>query len=107
MFGSDRFHPSVTGYAAAVSVILPTVLATLRSGAIEESPAVRGGERVRSLARAAAEAATQPGTEVSAAPVAGGAGRWAAQLRHRMRQLVERPQDPTVTSAVATADGSE
>jgi lysophospholipase L1-like esterase len=103
MFGSDGFHPSAIGYAAAAGAILPTVLATLRlaSGAGDEG-ILREGEGVRSLVRAAAEAATSPGTEVSAAQVsgaeAGPAGRW-AQLRHRVRQLVERPQDPSVTSA--------
>jgi lysophospholipase L1-like esterase len=112
MFGSDHFHPSAIGYAAAAGVILPTVLATLRaaSGAAEDG-VLREGEGVRSLVRAAAEAATKPGTEVSATKVsgaeAGPAGRW-AQLRHRVRQLVERPQDPNVTSApIALADQPE
>jgi lysophospholipase L1-like esterase len=112
MFGSDRFHPSAIGYAAAASVILPTVIATLRaaSGAGEDA-VLTESEGVRSLVRAAAEAATQPGTEVSATMVsgaeAGPAGRW-AQLRHRMRQLVERPQDPSVTSApIAMENRSE
>lgn len=114
MFGSDRFHPSAIGYAAAAGVILPTVIATLRAAAgMTEEGAPRRGEGMRSLVRAAAEAATQPGTEVSAAGAVGSdaeaasSRRW-AQLRRRVRQLVERPHDPTVTSAgIAMEDRSE
>jgi lysophospholipase L1-like esterase len=103
MFGSDRFHPSAIGYAAAAGAILPTAISALAEPS-EDRVVLRAGEGVRSLAQAAAEAAVRPGTEVSAAQVSGRdqgpAGRW-AQLRHRVRQLTVRPQDPaTANSAV-------
>jgi hypothetical protein len=103
MFGADRFHPSAIGYAAAAGAILPTAISALSEPAEDRAP-LHAGEGVRSLAQAAVEAANQPGTEVSGAQVRGQdrgpAGRW-AQLRHRVRQLTERPQDPTsVGSAV-------
>ena len=97
MFSADRFHPSAYGYAAATGAMLPTLVtaAQLASGQVTVEPA---GEGVRSLAQAAVEAANQAGTEVTGARVAGRergpAGRW-AQLRHRVRQLTQRPHDPT------------
>jgi lysophospholipase L1-like esterase len=107
MFGADRFHPSAIGYAAAAGAILPTVISALAepsgAGAIADGVPLRAGEGVRSLVQAAVEAAYRPGTEVSAAQVSGRdqgpAGRW-AQLRHRVRQLTERPQDPTTAESV-------
>ncbi len=96
MFAADRFHPSADGYAVATSAILPTAISALIGVTAEERPAA-AGEGLRSLVQAALEAADQPGTEVSAAVVAGRergpAGRW-AQLRHRVRQLTVRPRDP-------------
>jgi lysophospholipase L1-like esterase len=111
MFSSDRFHPSAVGYATAAGAILPTVLASLRSGTPETDGVLRDGVGVRSLIKAATEAATQPGTEVSATAVSATgdqpASRW-AQLRHRVRQLVERPHDPTVAPrAVGLLDRTE
>lgn len=85
LFSWDRFHPSADGYAVAVAAMLPTVLAAL--GAAEERRHVlEPHEGVRSLPRAAHEAARRPGTEVSGTQVAGRdrgpAGRW-ARLRRR------------------------
>jgi lysophospholipase L1-like esterase len=102
MFSFDRFHPSGAGYLAAAQAVLPTVVAALT----EPAPAVldraagalSAGEGVRALPQAAAEAAHRPGTEVSAAQVAGHdrgpAGRW-AQLRHRV--LLRLPQQAART----------
>jgi len=96
LFAPDGFHPSADGYVVATSAILPTAVAAL-TGVADEMPTA-AGDGLRSLVDAAIEAADNPGTEVSAAVVAGHergpAGRW-AQLRHRVRQLTERPQDPT------------
>jgi lysophospholipase L1-like esterase len=96
MFSTDRFHPSALGYAAAASALLPTLVAALHEQP-EAQPSLSLDEGVRSLAQAAVEAADHAGTEVSGARVAGRdngpAGRW-AQLRHRVRQLTERPHDP-------------
>ncbi|WP_432831669.1 SGNH/GDSL hydrolase family protein [Dactylosporangium sp. CA-092794] len=108
MFSFDRFHPSGAGYLAAAQAVLPTVVAALS----EPEPAVAvgvglgAGEGVRALPQAALEAAHRPGTEVSAAQVAGRdrgpAGRW-AQLRHRvwhrLPQQAERTPDRTVEAA--------
>ena len=81
MFGADRFHPSVEGYARAAAVMMPTVMAVL--GEDERSAA---GAPVRSLADAAHEAVRAPGTEVRATRVGGRdrgpAGRWAQLRRH-------------------------
>jgi lysophospholipase L1-like esterase len=101
MFSADRFHPSADGYAAAAAVILPTLIAAA-GGPSEQPSRLHDDEGVRSLAQAAVEAADQAGTEVTAARVAGRergpAGRW-VQLRHRVRQLTERRQDPAAPVA--------
>jgi len=102
MFAADRFHPSAAGYFAAASAMLPTVVAG-SGGPIETGRVPAPGDGVRSLAQAAVEAVDQAGTEVSGAEVAGEergpAGRW-ADLRHRLRARVERPQDPVDPSGV-------
>src|SRR2546429_6684469 len=92
MFSTDRFHPSADGYAAAAGALLPTVLTALQPG--DEPRRLGVGEGVRSLPRAAVEAADRAGTEVSRTDVAGRergpAGRW-AQLRHRGWRRPEHP----------------
>ncbi|OLB78324.1 MAG: GDSL family lipase [Actinobacteria bacterium 13_2_20CM_2_71_6] len=102
MFAWDRFHPSATGYLAATAAMLPTVVAAA-GGAADARPVPARGEGVRSLAQAAVEAVDQAGTEVSGAEVAGQergpAGRW-ADLRHRLRTRIERPQDPVNPAGV-------
>jgi lysophospholipase L1-like esterase len=107
MFSSDRFHPSAIGYAAAAAALLPTLVVALESD--PGSVAIREEDGIRSLAQAAAEAADVAGTEVSGARVGGRergpGGRW-AHLRHRVRQLTERPQDPQVTSGVRAGNMS-
>ena len=83
MFASDRFHPSVEGYARAAAVMMPTLMAAL--GEDDRAP-VTGAEGVRTLPQAAHEAARAAGTEVSATKVGGRergpAGRWAELRRH-------------------------
>jgi lysophospholipase L1-like esterase len=109
MFSADRFHPSAIGYAAAAAAMLPTLVATLAAdprstaGAVPEERTAGGGDDgIRSLSQAAAEAVDRAGTEVSGARVGGRehgpAGRW-AHLRHRVRQLTERPHDPQADAA--------
>jgi lysophospholipase L1-like esterase len=92
MFGPDRFHPSVAGYASAAAALLPSVCAALDvwfGGVPEELPDLDRGEGVRPIALAAVEAADEPGTEVAGAQVGGRdrgpRGRWAL-LRHRRTQ---------------------
>ena len=89
MFGPDRFHPSVAGYASAAAALLPSVCAALDvwfGGRAEEAPDLGRGEGVRPISLAAVEAADEAGTEVAAAQVGGRdrgpRGRWAL-LRRR------------------------
>jgi len=83
MFSSDRFHPSVEGYARAAAVIMPTLMAVLGE---DDRPPAAGTAGVRSLPEAAHEAVRAAGTEVSPAKVDGAergpAGRWALLRRH-------------------------
>lgn len=86
MFGLDDFHPSETGYANMISVIVPAVAASLREKA--RTAAYAGFEPsqkprdLMSVQDAAAEAAHNPGTQVVQEPALGG-GRWATVLRRR------------------------
>ncbi|UWZ50134.1 SGNH/GDSL hydrolase family protein [Dactylosporangium matsuzakiense] len=112
MFSLDRFHPSGAGYLAAAQAILPTAVAALTEPdhpaglPATAEDALTAGEGVRSLPQAAAEAAHSPGTEVSAAQVAGHdrgpGGRW-AQLRRRvwlrLPQQSARTPDRTAEAA--------
>lgn len=86
MFGVDRFHPSETGYANMISVILPAVAASLREKSrIAEYAGYAPSNTPRdlmSVREAAAEAAQNEGTEVVQDKAHGG-GRWATVLRRR------------------------
>ncbi|GGN27675.1 lysophospholipase L1-like esterase [Actinoplanes campanulatus] len=74
MYSSDRFHPSAEGYARAVSVMMPTVMAVLGT---EDRVAIPVAEDVRALPEAADVAVRSPGTEVAPA------GPWARMRRYR------------------------
>ncbi|MEZ0091222.1 SGNH/GDSL hydrolase family protein [Streptacidiphilus sp. EB129] len=94
MFASDRYHPSVQGYATAAMAMLPTICASLDlwpEGLLGERPDAFRGEGVLPVAQAAAEAAGRGGTEVAAAAVLGAEsgprGRWAL-LKHRRRRTL-------------------
>lgn len=99
MFSVDRFHPSASGYARVASVVLPSVAAALSLTPTDgdERPVVAVEESVSPLAVAAAQAAEEPGTEVSATEVAGRErgpwGGWVV-LRHRIRRFTRRPAAP-------------
>jgi lysophospholipase L1-like esterase len=107
MFGPDRFHPSVEGYAAAAAVLLPSLCAAvgLAAGEEEEVPDRARGEGVLPIAEAAVEAVDAAGTEVAGAQVAGRErgpwGRWAL-LRHRIRQpIAKKPAERAAASLAA------
>lgn len=81
LFSEDEFHPSATGYARAAAVMLPSLADALGLPAPSEVHALPAPGGVRPMtrtalrasravpvARAAARAATRPGTEVTAAP---------------------------------------
>jgi lysophospholipase L1-like esterase len=96
MFGTDRFHPSAAGYAAAAAAVLPSVGSALGLWQVEEEgPELLPGEDVLPVAVAAAAAVEESGTEVAATQVAGHdrgpRGRW-AQLRHRRRRPLPEPE---------------
>ena len=80
MFSADHFHPSETGYANMVSVLIPAISASLRQK--QSSHAYAGQTRdLVSVADAAAVSVDNPGTQV--APDAGPGGRFASVLRRR------------------------
>ncbi|WP_345658275.1 SGNH/GDSL hydrolase family protein [Streptomyces siamensis] len=88
LFGPDNYHPSAEGYATAAMAVLPTVCATLGLWpADEERPDASRHEGFLPVARAAAEAVSEPGTEVTAAMPTGPRGPWALLKRRRRRRL--------------------
>jgi lysophospholipase L1-like esterase len=87
MFGPDSYHPSAEGYATAAMAILPTVCSALGvwpgpAAHTADRPEAARGEGYLPVDRAAAEAASEGGTEVTAAP-AGPRSRWAVLKRRR------------------------
>ncbi len=110
MFGPDRFHPSIAGYASAAAALLPSMCAALGvwfGAEREESPDLARGEGVRPIALAAAEAAEEPGTEVAGVQVAGHdrgpRGRWAL-LRHRRGRTGADVQAAAEDDPISTGD---
>ena len=88
LFGPDNYHPSAEGYATAAMAVLPTVCAALGLWpAEEERPDAFRHEGFLPVARAAAEAAGEAGTEVAAAMPTGPRGPWALLKRRRRRHL--------------------
>ncbi|MFF2651763.1 SGNH/GDSL hydrolase family protein [Streptomyces sp. NPDC058045] len=87
LFGPDNYHPSAEGYATAAMAVLPTLCAALGVWPEEERPDVTRREGFLPVARAAAEAAGEGGTEVTAAMPSGPRGPWALLKRRRRRRL--------------------
>ncbi|MGW1003366.1 SGNH/GDSL hydrolase family protein [Streptomyces sp. NPDC002520] len=98
LFGPDNYHPSAEGYATAAMAVLPTVCAALGLWpAEEERPDVSRREGFLPVARAAAEAASEAGTEVTAAMPTGPRGPWALLKRRRRRRVPEaEPATPSM-----------
>ena len=98
LFGPDNYHPSAEGYATAAMAVLPTVCATLGLWpADEERPDISRREGFLPVARAAAEAASEAGTEVTAAMPTGPRGPWALLKRRRRRRVQEPETTPSRT----------
>ncbi|MBH5336619.1 SGNH/GDSL hydrolase family protein [Streptomyces pactum] len=95
LFGPDSYHPSAEGYATAAMAVLPTLCASLGLWPQDETPEPARREGYLPVARAAAEAAAEAGTEVRAAR-----GPWALLLRRRRRRL------PAAAEVVAEAAGA-
>ncbi|MBB4894806.1 lysophospholipase L1-like esterase [Streptomyces olivoverticillatus] len=83
LFGPDNYHPSAEGYATAAMAVLPTLCAVLGLWPEDERPDAARREGILPVDRAAAAAAAEGGTEVTAAA----RGRWAL-LKHRKRRRV-------------------
>ncbi|MGZ5367029.1 SGNH/GDSL hydrolase family protein [Aeromicrobium sp.] len=82
MFGEDRFHPSETGYAHLVSVVIPSLAAAIRDKHHDATYAndLAASESPRDMlpvAEAATQAAQHAGTELVRT------GRWATLRRRR------------------------
>ncbi|MFJ8465708.1 SGNH/GDSL hydrolase family protein [Streptomyces swartbergensis] len=100
LFGPDSYHPSAEGYATAAMAVLPTVCASLGLWpAEEERPDASRREGFLPVARAAAEAASEAGTEVTAAMPSGPRGPWALLKRRRRRRVPEQEPAPTAPSS--------
>jgi lysophospholipase L1-like esterase len=97
LFGPDNYHPSAEGYATAAMAVLPSVCAALGLWpAEEEHPDALRREGFLPVAREAAEAASEAGTEVAAAMPTGPRGPWALLKRRRRRRVTEaEPTSPT------------
>ncbi|MFF0463000.1 SGNH/GDSL hydrolase family protein [Streptomyces mexicanus] len=99
LFGPDNYHPSAEGYATAAMAVLPTVCAALGLWpAEEERPDVSRQEGFLPVARAAAQAASEAGTEVTAAMPTGPRGPWALLKRRRRRRVPEPQPAPAAPS---------
>ncbi|MFE7778026.1 SGNH/GDSL hydrolase family protein [Streptomyces sp. NPDC057445] len=96
LFGPDNYHPSAEGYATAAMAVLPTLCAVL--GLWPESDRLDAGrhEGMLPVAKAAAEAASEAGTEVT-----GARAPWAL-LKHRRRRRL--PTSVPTKLAAPTAD---
>ncbi|SCK49641.1 Lysophospholipase L1 [Streptomyces sp. WMMB 714] len=90
LFGPDNYHPSAEGYATAAMAVLPTLCAALGLWPTEdERPDAARRESILPVARAAAEAVAEGGTEVT-----GVRGPWAL-LKHRRRRRLPPAEDVT------------
>ncbi|MFH8497419.1 SGNH/GDSL hydrolase family protein [Streptomyces coeruleorubidus] len=100
LFGPDSYHPSAEGYATAAMAVLPTVCASLGLWpAEEERPDASRREGFLPVARAAAEAASEAGTEVAAAMPSGPRGPWALLKRRKRRRVTEQEPAPAAPSS--------
>ncbi|GAA2059840.1 SGNH/GDSL hydrolase family protein [Streptomyces albiaxialis] len=90
LFGPDNYHPSAEGYATAAMAVLPTLCAVMGMWPTEdERPDTARREGILPVARAAAEAAAEGGTEVTAIR-----GPWAL-LKHRRRRRLPPAEEAT------------
>ncbi|MFI6937049.1 SGNH/GDSL hydrolase family protein [Streptomyces sp. NPDC050287] len=100
LFGPDNYHPSAEGYATAAMAVLPTVCAALGLWpADEDRPDASRREGFLPVARAAAEAASEAGTEVAAAVPSGPKGPWALLKRRRRRRVPVAEPAPVTPSS--------
>ncbi|MEN8655639.1 SGNH/GDSL hydrolase family protein [Streptomyces sp. 21So2-11] len=95
LFGPDNYHPSAEGYATAAMAVLPTLCAVLGLWPESDRLDASRDEDMLPVAKAAAEAAAEAGTEVT-----GARGPWALLKHRRRRRLPTLPNaEPTPTEA--------
>ncbi|MEU6736601.1 SGNH/GDSL hydrolase family protein [Streptomyces physcomitrii] len=87
LFGPDKYHPSAEGYVTAAMAVLPTLCASLGLWPEAERPETSRREGFLPVARAAAAAAAESGTEVTPATATGPRGPWALLKRRRRRRI--------------------
>lgn len=113
MFSEDRFHPSAAGYARAAAALLPSVCDALGMLTVDtgRAPDHQRGERVEPLAEAAARAAREPGSEVSAVQTEGHGrherSRWAQLLRRHGTDLPGSREDAPADRPVPDDPGED
>jgi lysophospholipase L1-like esterase len=100
LFSEDRFHPSAAGYARAAEVLLPSVADALGLSTVPTAAGPFTSTRPRPVAKAAAIAATRPGTEIAPGErhgaSAGRRGPWATLIRRRTSDEVSgEPHGPS------------
>ncbi|WP_375499488.1 SGNH/GDSL hydrolase family protein [uncultured Jatrophihabitans sp.] len=90
-FSEDLFHPSAAGYAEAAQSVLPSALDALGLRTRVRSASVFTTRRVKPVARAAAQAAVRPGSEVAGAERFGRTENRRGALA-QLRRRVPRPR---------------
>ena len=86
LFSDDQFHPSAAGYEMAAEALLPSIIDALGIHTRARSASTFTTRRPKPLAKAAAQAAAHPGSEVAGSDRQGITGRGRgvfAQLRRR------------------------
>jgi lysophospholipase L1-like esterase len=104
LFAEDRFHPSAAGYAEAARAMLPSALDCLGLRTRARSASAFTTRRAKPVAKAAAQAAAHPGTEVRPTedrPITAvrGDGTWARLRRRRPRRPL-----PVLTEAATAVE---
>ncbi|HEV7206443.1 MAG TPA: SGNH/GDSL hydrolase family protein [Jatrophihabitans sp.] len=99
-FAEDRFHPSAAGYAEAAQAVLPSCLDALGLRTRARSASTFTTRRVKPVARAAAQAAARPGTEVAAAERFGRSENRRGPLA-QLRRRVPRRRGPASSPEAA------
>lgn len=106
-FADDQFHPNASGYAAAAEAMLPSCLDALGLATRARSASPFTTRMAKPLARAAAQAAARPGSEVVAASVTAEKGvrrRGGTWARLRRRQPVEETVPRDVSPDISVAE---
>lgn len=108
LFADDEFHPSAAGYAEAVRAILPSTLDALGLHTRSRPARPFTTRRPKPVAKAAAQAASRPGTEVAGTQRRGGhsprRGPF-AQLRRRRQRDGQQVSAEGATSVTGTTAG--